>query len=193
MARIPAKTVGRAMRLALKSEYKDAINVITKLLARFPANPDLLTDRGHVYEFLAAREYSNGRKNRAERDRLYAKAARDYRRAVRSEPNFVRALVGIGDVLNNMGSPRRALGYYDRAIEAGRHAPEVDRDNVADAYFAKSLALRALGRKAAASACLAQRTRIRNRARVARTSASGRQPNRRLGRPGAQPTRYDRA
>src|SRR6266700_3393718 len=115
MARIPAKTVGRAMRLALKSEYKDAINVITKLLARFPANPDLLTDRGHVYEFLAAREYSNGRKNRAERDRLYAKAARDYRRVVRSER--------VSETVRESLAPRPAAG----SLTAGWGGPALNR------------------------------------------------------------------
>ena len=159
------------MSLALHGDYKRAIELLTGLLSRFPGCADLWADRGHIYEFWAACEYCDRRTTRVQRDRLYIKAARDYRRALRAQPNHVRSLVGLGDVV--LGSRRRALRYYDRAIEAGRQNAHFRADDLGDAYFAKAVVLRQLGRRAEAAACFAQHTRLGKAKRVPRRFAAG--------------------
>ena len=86
------------MSLALLGDYRRATGLLTDLLSRFPGCADLWADRGHIYEFRAACEYCDRRATRVQRDRLYTRAARDYRMALRVQPNHVRALVGLGDV-----------------------------------------------------------------------------------------------
>ena len=170
------------MSLALLGDYRRATGLLTDLLSRFPGCADLWADRGHIYEFRAACEYCDRRATRVQRDRLYTRAARDYRMALRVQPNHVRALVGLGDVV--VGSRRRALRYYDRAIEAGRQNARFRADDLGDAYFAKALVLRQLDRRAEAAACFAQHTRLGKPKGVSRRSATGRQPNQALERAG---------
>jgi len=108
MQRIPRRIVRRAMSLALLGDYRRATGLLTDLLSRFPGCADLWADRGHIYEFRAACEYCDRRATRVQRDRLYTRAARDYRMALRVQPNHVRALVGLGDVV--VGSRTHASG-----------------------------------------------------------------------------------
>ncbi len=184
MQRAARKIVKRAMSLALDGDYRGAVNLVDDLLIRLPGSADLWADRGHIYEFWAACEYSDRRVTRAQRDRLYRQAARDYGMALRIQSNHVRALVGLGDLV--VGSRRRSLRYYDRAIAAGRQNADSRAHDVADAYFAKALVLRQLGRRAEAAACFAQHTRLGKRRKVSRTSTTDRRPNDRLERPASK-------
>lgn len=165
MARASPKLVSRAMILALDGDYRAATTIMSRLLDRSPTNADLWTDRGHVYEFWAAAEYERRRITRAERDRIYRKAARDYSRALSLKPTSVRALVDLGDYHDAMGAHARAIRYYDRAIEAGGLDAKADNDGLADAYLGKCVVFRALDRHAEARACVRDYDRLRRTGR----------------------------
>ena len=176
MQRTARKIVKRAMSLTLQGDYGGAIDLLNDLLIRFPASADLWADRGHIYEFRAASEYCGRRVTRAQRDQLYRRAARDYGMALRIQPDHVRSLVGLGDIV--VGSRQRSRRYYNHAIEAGRRSADSRPHDLGDAYFAKALVLRQLGRRAEAAACFAQHTRLGKRKEWSHGSITGRQPNR---------------
>ena len=68
-----------------------------------------------------------------------------YRRALEIEPEYVRALIGLGEVEAQLGRPGSALKRFEEAIEIDPHEP--------DAHLAEGRVLEVLGRPNEALAC----------------------------------------
>lgn len=88
-------------------DAKQAISVIDEAVKKFPKDYGVLLTAGYVY---------HNQRQLAEAMGFYQRAL-----AVNSNPEIYLA---IADVLNNMGKPKEALSYLDKAQKAGKMTPE---------------------------------------------------------------------
>ena len=94
--------VGLGDARAAKGDTDGAVAQYKKALANNPANPKVHLSLGKIYY--------------AEKG-LYYEAVASYKKAIELDPQFVDAMMGLGEVYEEKGLYREAIGEYQRVVE----------------------------------------------------------------------------
>jgi tetratricopeptide (TPR) repeat protein len=115
--------LSQAATLAMdKGDYHQARIDLERLLAQAPRSPELHFRLGKVLQCLEHLD----------------EAAAEYKTALRFDPLYVGALVGMGQIDARLARPAQALKQFEKAIDVAPHQ--------AEAHFARGQTLEVLGR-----------------------------------------------
>ena len=103
-----------------RDEYDAAEKYLKEALEFYPNYPIALYDLGLLYLIRAKNEGENGEPNRA----LLIKAGKTLKRAVRADPNFIRAHLMLGEAYYLYGKPEKAKEHLEKVIELDPRSPE---------------------------------------------------------------------
>ncbi len=120
-------TAGRAYaatNLALlymdRKDYSMAEKYFKEALALYPDYPIALYDLGLLYLLRAKEEAEGGKVNRA----LLVKAGKTLKKAVKVDPNFIRAHLLLGEAYYLYGKPEKAKEHLNKVIELDPRSEE---------------------------------------------------------------------
>ena len=120
---VSREALNQAATLAMdRGDYTQARIDLERLLSQSPRSAELHFRLGKVLQCLTH----------------FDEAEAEYREALRIDPLYVGALVGLGHVEAWLGRPKEALQRFEKAIEVDPHQ--------AEAHFARGQVLESLGR-----------------------------------------------
>jgi len=103
-----------------RKEFDAAEKYFREALEFYPDYPIALYDLGLLYLIRAKNEGENGEPNRA----LLIKAGKTLKKAVKVDPNFIRAHLMLGEAYYLYGKPEKARRHLEKVIELDPRSPE---------------------------------------------------------------------